>query len=140
VRVESNQETKGGGHGGEEFQVRPRLDGSMIKSARTIKEIKQVLPRMKSILKKLYGSRLKDVILYGSFACDTATSESDIDVAVVLSGNVVKAREIDRMGEALYDFMLQTGELVSVCPVSEDELNGSVWPLYYHIRTDGIKI
>jgi predicted nucleotidyltransferase len=81
-----------------------------------------------------------DIILYGSFAKNNATKESDIDIAVVLKGKVDKVKEIDRMGEVLYDLILETDELISVYPVSEDELNNSIWPLYHHIRTEGLKI
>jgi hypothetical protein len=36
--------------------------------------------------------------------------------------------------------ILETSELISVYPISEKEVENSVWPLYYHIRTEGIKI
>jgi len=111
-----------------------------MKSKRTIKEIKYLLPRIRNLLEEIYGERLVDIILYGSFAKNNATEDSDIDIAVVLKGKINRTKEIDRMSEALYDLMLETDELFSVYPVSEDELNDSVWPLHYHIRTDGIRV
>jgi predicted nucleotidyltransferase len=111
-----------------------------VKSSRTIKEIEHLLPRIRDLLTKVYGDRLVDIILYGSFAKNNATKESDIDIAVVLKGRVDKVKEIDRMGEVLYALMLETDELISVYPISEDELNNSIWPLYQHIKTEGLKI
>lgn len=111
-----------------------------MKAKRKIKEIEHLLPPIRNLLERIYGDRLVDVILYGSFAKDNALKESDIDIAIVLRGRVNKVNEIDRIGEELYDLMLETEELISVYPVSENELNSSEWPLYYHIRVEGIKI
>jgi predicted nucleotidyltransferase len=111
-----------------------------MKKKKEIKDIEDILPRIKDILKAVYGKRLKDIILYGSFARDTATEDSDIDIAVVLKGEVDKTKEIDRIYDLLYDLILETDELISVYPVSEEEIRNIVWPLYKHIRTVGVKI
>jgi len=111
-----------------------------MKKKKEIKDIEDILPRIKDILKVVYGKRLKDIILYGSFARDTATDDSDIDIAVVLKGEVDKTKEIDRIYDLLYDLILETDELISVYPVSEEEIRNIVWPLYKHIRTVGVKI
>ncbi len=107
---------------------------------RTIKEIESLLPKIRQTLEKLYADRLVDVILYGSFARGSPDENSDVDIAVVLKGEVNKAKEIDRIGDAIYDLMLETGELISVYPLSEIELRNTVWPLYYHIKKEGIKL
>ncbi len=109
-------------------------------SKRTIQEIEPILPEIKSALENIYGARLVGVILYGSFARNTPTVDSDIDIAAVLKGAVNPIKEIDRIYDVLYDLMLETGELISVYPLSEEEMGNSVWPLYHHIRTEGLRI
>ena len=42
---------------------------------------RNLLEQYTEILKKIYGKHLKTVILYGSYARGTNTSESDVDVA-----------------------------------------------------------
>jgi predicted nucleotidyltransferase len=111
-----------------------------MKSKRTKREIEPLLPQIRKILERIYRDRLVDIILYGSFARNRATTDSDIDIAVVLKGSVDAVKEIDRIYDELYDLMLETGELISVYPLSEEEIEGSNWPLYYHIKTEGIKI
>jgi predicted nucleotidyltransferase len=111
-----------------------------MKIKKDIEDIKEILVRIKEVLKDSYGERLKDVILYGSFVNNNATEDSDIDIAAVLKGKVDKTKEIDRIYELLYDLILETGELISVYPVSEKEINNIVWPLYKHIKTMGLKI
>ncbi len=111
-----------------------------MKTKRTIKEIRSLLSRIRKLLERIYGDRLMDVILYGSFARNTSTNDSDIDIAVVLKGTVNKTKEIDRVYDILYDIILETGELISVNPLSEEEIKNLIWPLYYHIKREGIKI
>lgn len=111
-----------------------------MKSTRKLREIKPLLLRVRKILESIYGSRLVDVILYGSFARNAPTEDSDIDIAVVLKGEINKVKEIDRVYDVLYELMLETGELISINPLSEVEIGNPVWPLYYHIRTEGVRI
>lgn len=55
-----------------------------MKAIRTIGDIEYLLPRIKNILERIYGDSLIDVILYGSFAKNNPTEDSDIDIAVVV--------------------------------------------------------
>lgn len=108
--------------------------------SRGIKDVEHLLSRVKKIIEDIYGGRLVDIILYGSFARNGATPDSDIDIAVVLKGVVDVMKEIDRISDSLYMLELEYGELISVYPMSLEELEDTVWPLYYHIRTEGVKI
>lgn len=105
-----------------------------------MKEIKSLLSEIKNILNEIYGERLIDIILYGSFARDEATQDSDIDIAVVLRDEVNKFKEIRRLTDATYGLMLEYGELISFYPISTEELADTEWPLHYFIQTEGIKV
>lgn len=105
-----------------------------------LKKVKDILPRVKEVLLGIYGDRVVDVVLYGSFAKNAFTEDSDIDVAVVFKRKVNKAEEIDRIYDSLYDLELETEELISVNPISLEEFENSVWPLFYHIKTEGVRI
>jgi len=48
----------------------------------------EILREFRKAVAKLYGRRLKNVILYGSWARGEATEDSDIDLLVVLRGRV----------------------------------------------------
>ena len=82
-------------------------------------DIQPVLDELRAGLQELYGDRLKQVILYGSFARGEAHPESDIDIVVVLRGPVNLGMETGRMGTLLAELNLNYGELVSVFPISE---------------------
>lgn len=95
------------------------IDGGKMKNKRSIREIKPLLKDIKEALNKIYGDRLLEMILYGSFARDDATDDSDIDIAVLLKGDVDKFREIERMSTVIYQIVLEYGELVAFYPLQK---------------------
>jgi uncharacterized protein len=111
-----------------------------MKIKRSRGDIKSLLSQIKDVLNGLYGERLVEMILYGSFARDEATQDSDIDIAVVLRGEMNKFKEIRRLNDATYHLMLEYGELVSFYPISEEELVDIEWPLHYYIQREGMKV
>ncbi len=101
-------------------------------------KIRTVLKQFKMELQKLYGERLKAVILYGSWARDEATEGSDIDLVVVLGGDVIPGKEIDRMIDVVTDILLDHGELLSLYPVSEKDYASVKSPLLINARREGV--
>ena len=91
-------------------------------------------------VENLYGNRLKDIILYGSWARGESTEKSDIDLAVVLQGWVSPGKEIDRMIDIITDINLKYSELVSVYPVSEENYATLNSPLLINVRREGISV
>ena len=107
---------------------------------REIKDIEHITHKVKNHLKKVYGERLESVILYGSFAKDNATDDSDIDLAVILKGEVNPPKEINRVIDIIHDAGLEHNELISIFPVSSESMINPVWPLYKSLNEEGIKI
>lgn len=103
-------------------------------------EIKPILEEFRKEIEKLYRKRLKTVILYGSWARGEATEESDIDLIIVLKGEVIPGREIDRMIEIITDINLKYDVLISVYPVSEDDYTKVNSPLLINLRREGISV
>lgn len=102
-------------------------------------KIKKVLEEFKREIKKLYGKRLKSIILYGSWARGNATEESDIDVLVVLEGKIIPGEEIDRMLDIITETNLKHGVLISVYPVSKKDYLTINSPLLLNVRRDGVQ-
>ncbi|MBI5178680.1 MAG: nucleotidyltransferase domain-containing protein [Nitrospinae bacterium] len=95
---------------------------------------------LKEELGILYGERLVHLALFGSQARDDFEEGSDIDVLVVLDGNVRPYDEIQRTGEIVSALSLRNREVVS-CVFWDKEtwLNGG-GPLSRNIRREGIAI
>ena len=101
-------------------------------------EIQQILKEFRKKIETLYSQRLKNIILYGSYATGKATVDSDIDLAVVLDGEVAAGKEIDRMIDIVTEINLKFGVLISVYPVSEKKYNTVNSPLLLNLRKEGI--
>ena len=104
-------------------------------------EIEHILKEFREKAEKLYGKRLKKIILYGSYARGQANDEhSDIDLAVVLAGIVEPCKEIDRMIDIITDMNLDYDILLSVYPVSENDYRSVNSPLLLNLRREGILV
>jgi predicted nucleotidyltransferase len=101
-------------------------------------ELRETLREFREALEKLYGTRLKNVILYGSWARGDATEDSDIDLLIILEGKVIPGKEIDRMIDIITELNLKHGVLISVVPVSEEEYSTINSPLLMNVRREGV--
>ncbi len=100
--------------------------------------IKPIIEEFKTRLRELYGKKLKNIILYGSWARGDAKEHSDIDLAVLLEGEVNPGREIDRMIEIITDLQLRYNTLISVYPVSIKNYRSINSPLLMNVHKEGI--
>lgn len=103
-------------------------------------EVGTMLEELRSALERLYGDRLRQVILYGSQARGEANEDSDVDVVVVLAGSIVPGREIDRMLDLVVELNEKYGTLISVYPVSEENYQATQSPLLINVRREGVAV
>lgn len=68
-------------------------------------------------LREVFGSRLVDVAVFGSYATGTATDDSDLDLAVVLRDVTSAWDDGRRMDDVLWDATRQFGITVSAAVV-----------------------
>ena len=104
------------------------------------KDVQEILGELKEGLLHLYGGRFIKLILYGSYARNDAWEGSDIDVVVLLAGEVSPMSEIDGMLDIITDINLKYNTLISVYPVSEDSLKTVKSPLLLNIQKEGISV
>ena len=85
------------------------------------------------------GNKLISIILYGSVARGTDTSESDIDVAVIMHGKMDAAME-DTLSDVIVDLNLKYDKVFSVVDIDVAELNkwGRVLPYLQNVQNEGI--
>lgn len=103
-------------------------------------DVREILYYLRARLVNLYGSRLEDVVLYGSRARGDDEAGSDIDVLVVLSGEVDPAAEIHRTSELLSDISLRSNLLVSCNFIDKSKLEKGRGPLVRNVLREGIRI
>jgi predicted nucleotidyltransferase len=102
--------------------------------------LKSIIEEFKKELSTLYKERLKQLILYGSWARAEASDKSDIDLVVILKGRVIPGLEIDRMIDIITNLNFKHGVLLSVYPVSEDDYLSIKSPLLLNIHKEGVPV
>ncbi len=102
--------------------------------------IRAIGRRIRQFLEAQYGSGIKAVILYGSYARGTATEDSDVDILVVVD-DALKPHEVrGSLSDLLLDILLEEGELVSVIVVPESIHKSSNTPFLLNVREEGVRL
>jgi predicted nucleotidyltransferase len=88
-------------------------------------------------LRELYGERLKNVLLFGSWARGDAHPESDIDLLVVLHGIESGWAELRRMDDILWRHSFENDTVVTALPVTEDDFDRARKPVLARAQAEG---
>jgi uncharacterized protein len=101
-------------------------------------QLNDLLTWLRGRLAEMYGERLVHLVLYGSHARGEARADSDVDVAVVLSGEVDAPDEIDRTAAVVADAVLMFERFVSIYPVSEADYDAPTRAIVRSVRREGV--
>ena len=96
--------------------------------------------RIRQFLEAKYGSGIKAVILYGSYARGTATEDSDVDFLVVVDDGLRPDEVRHSLSDLLLDILLEEGELVSVVVIPESFHKSYNSPFLLNIRQEGVPV
>ncbi|MFA5863447.1 MAG: nucleotidyltransferase domain-containing protein [Phycisphaerae bacterium] len=103
-------------------------------------KVREILKELRHRLEVLYGSRLVQLVLYGSQARGDDEAGSDIDVLVVLKGPVSPCEEINRVSELKAKLCLDYEEVISCIFMDEEFFTNRQGPLLRNIRREGIPV
>jgi predicted nucleotidyltransferase len=102
-------------------------------------DLAALLRRLDVELRGLYGEeRYGHLILYGSYARDEADEGSDVDLLVLLEGEVDPVRELIRTEDVKWALALASGSALSVLAVGVEAYHSSEEPFLWSARTEGI--
>lgn len=104
------------------------------------KKIERVLAETKAQLRALYPDRLKDVILFGSYARGDFSEGSDIDLLLLLDQVPDPDAEHDSYFPAICDLSLKYDTVVSVIPMDYETFNSRKTPLILNARKEGKRL
>jgi predicted nucleotidyltransferase len=100
--------------------------------------IRTVIEEARARLEREYGDLLSGVVLYGSHARGDSEPGSDVDLLVVLRGEVSATAEVSRLSEALAELSLRHDTVVSCVFVSEVRYRSEQSPFLLNVRREGI--
>lgn len=98
------------------------------------------LAELKAALYELYGKRLLGVYLYGSYARGDYDEDSDVDVLVLLEGDVWPGTEIMRMSEAVYPVRSGHELLISLLPASTEQFLQMPDIFFDQVRDEAVRV
>lgn len=104
-------------------------------------QIKKLLRKLKKGMAEVFGSQLKAIYLFGSYARGEARPpDSDIDVMIVLNGEFDYWEVEKRSSELVASLCLENEVVISRVFVSDTEYAHSKIPLVINVRQEGIAV
>jgi predicted nucleotidyltransferase len=104
------------------------------------RKIHGVLAEVREGLAALYGTRLKEVILYGSFARGDYAEGSDLDLLVLVDGMGDPAVERERYLPLVCDLSLKHDLVVSVVLMDAAAYRTRRTPLILNAQREGVGV
>ncbi|MBS6196573.1 MAG: nucleotidyltransferase domain-containing protein [Clostridiales bacterium] len=107
------------------------------------KDIQILLKEYLIEIQKIYGSHLKSVILYGSYARGDFTPDSDVDIMILVD---LKDEEMDQYSDALSElgFEYNIDHDLWMMPVVKNIEHFqhwvSVYPFYKNVQKEGVTV
>jgi len=101
-------------------------------------KIEQLVNQIKEHLIKIYGKKIKQVILHGSYVRSETTRDSDIDVLVVVDDSLNPFEVRKSLSDLLFDILLEERELVSVIAVPEHFFENYNSPFILNVKGEGV--
>jgi len=107
------------------------------------KALVKVLSDVRNETCQLLGDKLKRLILYGSYARDEQTPESDIDIMLLIDDNDDGLKRYrDSIADIMGELTIKYGKLISLTEVTYTRFIDflEILPFYKNIDEEGIEI
>ncbi len=109
-------------------------------SRRLGQSTRAILAEVRAGLAEIYGARLCEVCLYGSYARRQQRDGSDMDILVVLDEVRDVGEELERMSALGSRLSLEHDITISFCPVDELEFLGGQTGFLTNVRREAIPV
>lgn len=102
--------------------------------------LQQILLEFRWGLEGIYGPRLAGLFLFGSQARGDALPDSDIDVMVMLHGEVNPLKEASRISRFRGDLCLRHNVVITCVYISAEDAQAADSPLLQNIPAEGVAV
>ena len=100
----------------------------------------EILRELRRGLQGLYGTRFRELDVYGSYARGEEVAGSDLDVALILDDFTSAGDEVTAFSELVAQLCLRHNCVVSVVPIRERDWRERQTPLLMNIRREGVVV
>lgn len=105
--------------------------------------IRNILSQYTNELRKIYGTHLKSIILYGSYARGDFTPDSDIDIMILVDLSDFEIKEYsEKLSRVTFDINLDNELLLMPIVKNVDHFQYWVenYPFYSNVRNEGVSL
>ncbi len=105
-----------------------------------MKEYTEIFQKLIPGLLDIFHGSIQRIILYGSVARGTNTSESDVDIAIILNGYTKNMHE--HMTDFIVDLELEYDKVLSVLLIDYEKFNKweNIMPFYKNMKKEGVQL
>ncbi len=106
-------------------------------------ELRDILLDVKQEVRQILGSKLIQLILYGSYARNEQVPESDIDIMILVDENDDGLKNYRyKIADVMGDLTIKYGKLISLTEVTLRRYTEylEVLPFYKNIKEEGVEI
>lgn len=108
-----------------------------------LEPIRDLLNKYVNEIQKIYGSHLKQVILYGSYARGDFNEDSDVDIMILLDMTDIETKAyFDKLVDITFDFNMEYG--LEIKPIAKSETHFRKWmlqyPFYANVNREGVRL
>ncbi len=104
------------------------------------KKVRVLVNKIKKKLMEIYGDKIKQVIVYGSYARGEETEDSDIDILIVIDNNLNPTEVEESINDFLFKILLEEGDLCSVMAIPEKLFKNYNSPFLLNVKEEGVSI
>ena len=104
-------------------------------------DLRELLGRLDRGIAELYGERYRGLVLFGSYARGEARQgESDVDLLVLLEGEVKGWKEYLRIEPVSWPLSLDSGYVLSIFPVNVEAYLEPRKPFLMNAHREGVNL
>jgi len=105
------------------------------------KAMQNLIEQYVEAIKKIYGSHVRQIILYGSYARGDFRADSDIDIMILLDMSDLELKAYgNQLSYMTYDFNMDYD--LDIKPIAKSESHFNKWvmnyPFYANIHKEGV--
>ena len=105
--------------------------------------MQQLIQLYVSNIHDIYGSRLRQIILYGSYARGDFRPDSDIDIMILLDLSDIDIKKYrHQLSDMTFDFNMDYD--VDIKPIAKNEEHYRKWvdnyPFYSNVNREGVRL
>lgn len=105
------------------------------------KAMQNLIEQYVEVIKRIYGSHVRQIILYGSYARGDFRADSDIDIMILLDLSDLELKAYgNQLSYMTYDFNMDYD--LDIKPIAKSESHFNKWvvnyPFYANIHKEGV--